>query len=1628
MRGTRLAGAMAAMLLALGAGIAGAAERDLGPHFGSAPEVERSELLDASGANRTFRLSDGRRETRLYGTPAGAGGPASHWESIGDSEGATLADGAGPVGVRLPEQIDAGAARVSAGGEWVASKLLGPSTGPIDLNGAAARYATPDAKLSLHYTPLPGGLKEDIEIANASQPNAYSFELSASAGLTPSLEAGGAIAFRDAKGEFAFILPPPKMADGATHPAVSRAVHYELGPEEEGRWRLTVSADRTWLADPDRAWPVRIDPTIVTDPPFGCVIGGHKGQTGWIDCSSWGRKTFLAGYAPDPETEEEDNWWRTLMNFETEAIPPTAEVESATFHIRSTEAAQNTEGVELRKVTKPWTWQASWSRYDGPENLWDQEGGDYSTQLGEILTAQRGSQAGWWDFALPPEAIAEALAEEEDLPVILKLLDDKVRECGEESCIDRQVTFDSSATEDEEDRPYLSVLYSVDEGPVAAYSFDEGSGETAHDDSANGHHGTLEGPEWSEGKYGSALDFEAAEADCVSVPDSPQLQLTGNFTLEAWIRPEAKTEDDPVIFKETDGFLSYGLFLTKGGYPEAVIAPNEEEELVIAKGAEQLAQNAWHSLGATYDGEGLRLYVDGELAASEETEGPIASEKPLRLGCSRTWEEGFTGKIDNIRLYDRALSLEELEEDEEAPLSAPAPAVTSEAASDVGLEAARLNATVNPNGLETAYRFEYGTSAEYGQLAPAEPKGIGSGTEAKAVSEAIEGLEAGTTYHFRISATSEAGTSYGEDGTFTTISPDPIASYSFDEGTGETAYDDSGNGHDGTVHGAEWSEAGKYGGALDFEAGGDRVTIPDAADLDFTGAFTLEAWVRPEKYREWAHVISKGEPGEEPEYAYLLYASSDEDLPVASLSDAEGAEYPVAGSEALPTSAWSHLAVTADGSYERLYVDGELLASASAATAGTNDASLRIGGNWDWGDYFDGKIDNVRVYDRALSAEEIEADGEAPVAAPAPEATTEEATGVETTEATLHGRVNPNGRPTTYQFEYGTTTEYGSSIPASPKTAGSGESPVAVSETVEGLEEETEYHYRVRVDSDGGTVYGKDMTLVTFEPPETTIIGGAYSTTARTAASFQLTSEFGATFECRLDAGSWQSCSPHPGYTSLGAGSHTFEARAVDEEGALDPTPAQRGWVVDPLGPVARPEVEGTPRIGRTLSVSNGSWGGAAPTSYSYQWYRCQSSDPSQFSSCLAIEGATSSQYGLNEADKGQNLVAQVTANRSETQSITLSRFSLPALDEVVRSTLSERLVFTGCKGDNWMEGESPPSLTCGLWMTTAAGSDPILVWENEEIEGVGVAEPIRPTLSTDGALIAYMNNVTNCLMVIPAQANGSPQEVDCAEPEEVMPYHQPAFTPDGKIVYADWKASQIWKIDIDGTGKEAVITWPNAPKFTDPSVSPDGSYLAFSSTGGPSGEAKEGVWVTTTAGTEPRFIQSQRSALDWSPDGGRLVLLFDDQPGTAGNFVGIYDLASSTRTKFGPTLVGNAGPTWSADGELVAVTRVLANGDQQLVLIDPATGFEQEILSDFLSNLGPLHLSFRLAADSKAITPNDLLERYKPVVYYHPEENYFSDTVEGAVEWHENVVYEASPGLTVADNKEGGPYEEARC
>ncbi len=227
--------------------------------------------------------------------------------------------------------------------------------------------------------------------------------------------------------------------------------------------------------------------------------------------------------------------------------------------------------------------------------------------------------------------------------------------CGEEVISSRAMAEDAEAGGGE----------ASTEGLVAAYSFDEDEGEVAGD-SAGEHDGVLSGAEWVPGKYGAALKFGRTREVEMTVPSSPDLELTEGFTIDAWVRPGERPGYLPIVEKETPGLFGYILALQNGIWPLASIRSEESGGEVWAENS--VPRQSWSNLAMTFDGTDLRLYVDGELAGTEAAAAPEGGPGPLYIGRSRNWGNGFHGKIDEVRIYDRALDAEEIQADEMTPI------------------------------------------------------------------------------------------------------------------------------------------------------------------------------------------------------------------------------------------------------------------------------------------------------------------------------------------------------------------------------------------------------------------------------------------------------------------------------------------------------------------------------------------------------------------------------------------------------------------------------------------------------------------------------------------------------------------------------------------------------------------------------------------------------------------------------------------------------------------------------------------------------------------------------------------------------------------------------------------------
>lgn len=211
-------------------------------------------------------------------------------------------------------------------------------------------------------------------------------------------------------------------------------------------------------------------------------------------------------------------------------------------------------------------------------------------------------------------------------------------------------------------------------------------------------------------------------------------------------------------------------------------------------------------------------------------------------------------------------------------------------------------------------------------------------------------------------------------GVFTPLAVATDGNWKLDEGSGTSAADSSGNDNDGTlINGPTWV-AGKIGQAVLFDGSNDHIEI-DPPETAATTAVSLAAWVWRTADQSGIRGVMSQQRGTGDDERYMLYFNSN----IARWwVDTIGTDNVVANTGVSPNGEWIHLAGTYEASTTKLYVNGTLVASATA-TAEINGAGTRpliIGANHNDNtssvqEAFGGRVDDARIYDRALTAAEV---------------------------------------------------------------------------------------------------------------------------------------------------------------------------------------------------------------------------------------------------------------------------------------------------------------------------------------------------------------------------------------------------------------------------------------------------------------------------------------------------------------------------------------------------------------------------------------------------------------------------------------------------------------------------------
>lgn len=196
----------------------------------------------------------------------------------------------------------------------------------------------------------------------------------------------------------------------------------------------------------------------------------------------------------------------------------------------------------------------------------------------------------------------------------------------------------------------------AEENPVAHYAFDEGTGTVARDGGAHSLDGRIHGARHVPLPQGFALEFDG-EDDYVEIPNSPLLQFTGAITVSAWVNTPVRSEQ-AVVGKNGCSVLrqNYSINLDQGSAFFTLVDCPEHEMTAAGGGVDP---DRWYHLAGTYDAEQVTVFVNGVATGVHEAAFvPGTLDSPLYIGA-RFYGVGlgayFTGQIDDVRIYARAL-------------------------------------------------------------------------------------------------------------------------------------------------------------------------------------------------------------------------------------------------------------------------------------------------------------------------------------------------------------------------------------------------------------------------------------------------------------------------------------------------------------------------------------------------------------------------------------------------------------------------------------------------------------------------------------------------------------------------------------------------------------------------------------------------------------------------------------------------------------------------------------------------------------------------------------------------------------------------------------------------------------
>ena len=520
--------------------------------------------------------------------------------------------------------------------------------------------------------------------------------------------------------------------------------------------------------------------------------------------------------------------------------------------------------------------------------------------------------------------------------------------------------------------------------PISHWKFDEGEGDTAYD-SISINHGIIYDANWTDGVIDGALVFDG-DGDYIDLGNHDSLKPPLPLTISAWVRLSSLANTQYIIALDDQTFNYYGIWFYVGtennlgvnfGDGGGKSSTNRKTKV----GTTALNADTWYHVAAVISNTvDISLYVDGADDSgtySGTAENLEYSNGTSLIGIKHGGQYSFDGKIDDVRLYDRILSAGEIEQLYRDGLGGkafnPRPA---DGAVDVD---PNTILSWSPGVGILSHNIYLGTDYNDVNDANTTDPNVYVGNQ-DANSYDPNGLAFATTYYWRIDEVGPLDTYKGDVWSFTVWSEfdpnlDLIGWWKFDEGTGDTAFDSAGDNH-GTVYDTNWT-TGIIGGALNFDGDADYVDLGNDGSLKPLLPATFSAWVRLSSQGNAPYIIAVD--NQTSRYYGIWFSVNSSDKLAVSYGDGGGPDptnrRSKAGTTTLSADTWYHVAAVITGGTDMsLYVDGIDDEGAYSGTGGSlsySTDSVLIGTRHDFEFSFDGKIDDVRIYERALTDQDM---------------------------------------------------------------------------------------------------------------------------------------------------------------------------------------------------------------------------------------------------------------------------------------------------------------------------------------------------------------------------------------------------------------------------------------------------------------------------------------------------------------------------------------------------------------------------------------------------------------------------------------------------------------------------------